>query len=505
MHRLCFVFLAASRAPLYVFKRFLPTMSWLTLARRANGTYGTVLAVALALLAGCTAAPVPALNPALPSQWRNAASESSTAQQADLQHWWRAFDDAELDALVARALENNLDVAQAVERLHAARLLNPHAHDSYLPSLRASTNNVVSPDTSESYFVVGFDAVWELPLFGAWQSASRIAQGNLDAANANLHGAYVSLVAEVARRWIELRSAQQQERLLEAVRDADSEKLRLLGVRVKLRLASPTELATATAALAQADAALAEPRQAIQASAQQLAVLLGQDEPDPAWLQPGAQPQLGDWQLSTAPADLLRTRPEIAAAEAEVLHAAGELGISRADIYPHIGIGTSLEWSVNIASTHNHVRTGEGIFSLGPMLDIPLFDWGQRVAKAHAKDHELKAAVYAYRQAVLQGVAEAETAMASLQQLHAREDASLRAAQALQQGDDAMRKRVDLKLSSQLELQESQLESHRAELELVSARAARDLAYVSLYKALGGAPLPPVQPADDRFSRSGER
>ncbi len=451
------------------------------------------MAASLAVLAGCSVAPLPELKPPVPDAWRNAPAGVAPAP-ADLRGWWQALGDAQLDALIDRALKNNLDVAQAAERLRAARILNPHAHDAYLPNLHAKTNDVISPDTSASYFLVGFDAMWELPLFGSWQSAGRVSQAQLNLAQTGLRGAQVSLVAEVTRRWIELRSAQQQARLLTAIRDAQQEKLHLLQTRVDLKLASPAETARAQAELSRAEAALSEPQQAIISSAQQLAVLLGQNEPDAQWLEPGTQPRLGQWQLTSAPADLLRTRPEIASAEAEVLRAAGELGMSRADIYPHIGIGASMQWSVNIASNHR-ARNGEGIFSLGPVIDIPLFDWGQRVAAAHAKDHELHAAVLAYRQAVLQGVAEAEIAMGDLEQLRGREQASQQAADALQSATGALRKRAELGLGSHLDIQDSLIEGHRTELELVSAIAARDLAYVSLYKALGGAPMPaPPEP-----------
>jgi outer membrane protein TolC len=456
--------------------------------RRRGPLASGLLAWGVVVLAGCTAAPLPQLKPQVPDVWRNAPA-GVAPPAADLHGWWQALGDPELDALIDRALQGNLDVAQATERMRAARLLNRHAHDPYLPSLHGRTNDVIDPDTTASYFVAGFDALWELPLFGAWQSSKRVAQGQLDGANAAIRGAQVSLVAEVSRRWIELRSAQEQARLLTAIRDALQEKVRLLQVREQLKLVPPIEVARAQAELARADAALAEPQQTIISSVQQLAVLVGQPEPDPQWLQPGAQPRLGAWQLTTAPADMLRTRPEIASAEAEVLHAAGELGLSRADIWPHIGLGASLQWSANIASNYR-ARTGEAIFSYGPIIDIPLFDWGQRVANAHAKDHELRAAVLAYRQAVLQGVAEAETAMGDLEQLRGREEASQKATQALDTSMAALNKRAELRLSSNLDVQDGLIENHRAQLELVGAIAARDLAYVSLYKALGGAAMP---------------
>jgi outer membrane protein, multidrug efflux system len=455
--------------------------------------------LALTLLAGCAAAPLPALKPPVPQTWRNApAASPGSPAQPDLRNWWQAFNDPDLNALVERALDGNLDVAAASERLLAVRTLYNHSTDKYLPTLRLDTNQVIQPDASASYLIMGFDALWEMPFFGALKSTRRVANGNLDLARAQLQGVYVTLVAEVARCWIELRTAQQQAQLLAAVRDADREKLRLVQVRAHLKLASATDVATAETELARAEIVLTDPQRAINANAQQLAVLLGQSEPDPAWLEAaGTQPELGDWQLTSAPADLLRTRPEIASAEADVLRAAGEAGLSHADVYPHIGIGSSLDWSVNILHHHQFFRSGEGIFSVGPVVDMPLFDWGQRLAQAHSKDHELKAAVYAYRQAVLQGVAETETAMSDLQQLHLREDAAEHALQAQDSNAAAVDKRRSLGLSSTLEWQDAQIAKQNAQLDVISARAERDLAYVSLYKALGGAPLPPVNVAAD--------
>ena len=454
-------------------------------------------ALALTTLAGC-AASLPALQPPVPQAWRNApAATAPSPAKPDLTHWWQAFDDPDLNALVKRALDNNLDLKAATERLLAVRTLYRHTDDKFLPNLTLDTNQVIEPDASASYFIVGFDALWEMPFFGALKSTHRLAAGNLDAARADVQSAYVTLVAEVARCWIALRSAQQQAALLTAERDANREKLHLLEVRANLKLAAPADVASAKAELARSEMALADPQRAINANAQQLAVLLGQSEPDPAWLEGGNQPQLGDWRMTHAPADLLRTRPEIAAAEAQVLRAAGEAGIAQADVYPHIGLGASLDMSVNLFSHHNFIRSGDGIVSVGPVVNMPLFDWGMRMAKARAQRHGLRAAVYAYRQAVLQGVADTETALGDLQQAHQRETLAEQAAQALDGNVTALAKRRSLGLSSTLELQDAVIAQQNAQLALVAARAERDLAYVSLYKALGGAPLPPVDVAAD--------
>jgi len=442
----------------------------------------------LGALAGC-AAPVPKVATPLPAQWQHVIN-ADPAKPSDLTGWWHAFNDPQLDALVDRALANNLDVAQAVERMLATRAIRSRAGARYLPSLIARTDDAIDPDAHASYFVAGFDANWEFGLFGRREGTRREAQGALDASVADLQVARVSLVAEVVRDWIELRTAQQQEQLLRHISDARQRNLQLLEVRARLQLVAPTEVDQAQASYAQAQAALAEPREAINASAQKLAVLVGQNHPDPSWLEAGPQPDLGAFQLSAAPVDLLRTRPEIARAQADVLSNAGDLALTHADMYPSVGLGTSLVWAATINDTSAHSKTPGGIFSLGPLLNIPLFDWGIRIAATHAKSHQLQASVQAYRQSVLQGIAEVETALGSLQEQQQREAQSTNAWQSLQRVDRAVQSRVQLKLSSPLDRIESQIAVDQANAELIDARAQHSLAYVALFKALGGAPLP---------------
>ena len=438
-------------------------------------------------LAGCAAAPLPALRPDAPDHWRHAIDATARAP-TDLHGWWHAFGDPQLDALVDRALARNLDVAQAVEHLRAARALHRTVDAQFRPQLRAKTEDIPDPDASASFFVVGFDALWELDVFGRGAAERRMARGDLDAAASGLRGARVSLVAEVARDWLELRAAQQQTQWLGRIRDMRRRQYALLQVRQRLRLAGAQDVDRARAALALADAALAEPRDAADAAAQQLAVLLGQAEPDPAWLEAAPVPSLGAWRLQSAPADLLRSRPEILHAQADVLHAAGEAGLARANRYPSLALGGSLIWSTSLQA---HRPTDDNaVLSLGPVIDIPLFDWGLRAAQAQAKQHELEASVLAYRQAVLAGVAEVETAIGRLQRQSEHERHCTDAAAALAHADAIVARRAALKLAGPMDQAESAIARDQAALALVQARASHGLAFVALFKALGGAPLP---------------
>ncbi|KZC34972.1 RND transporter [Rhodanobacter sp. FW510-R12] len=460
----------------------------------ANHGWRTCLLVAMLCgLAGC-AAPLPKLAPPVPAQWRHAVT-ADPAPPTDLHGWWHAFADPDLDALVDRALAHNLDVAQAVERLRAVRSLYKRAHARYLPELHARTHDSIDPDASASYLVAGFDASWELGLFGRAEGTRRESQGALDAGVADLQAARVSLVAEVVREWIGLRTAQQQEQLLQQISQQRRQAWELQQTRQRLLLAAPGAVDQAQAAWARAEAALAAPRQAADASAQRLAVLLGQNHPDPAWLQAGTPPELGAWRLDGTPAELLRTRPEIARAEADVLRSAGDLALAHAELFPNIGLGASMVWATDINNNRRFSTTPNAINSLGPVIDIPLFDWGMRLAAKHARDHELKASVLAYRQAVLQGVAEVETALGGLEQQRRREQQETLAWQALQRADQAVQVRNKLQLDSPLDRTESWIAAEQAALELADARAAHSLAYVALFKALGGAPRPAPETA----------
>ena len=435
--------------------------------------------------AGCVSTPLPDLHVALPPHWQQAPPTATTLTSSPVPgQWWHAFADPQLDAVVDEALTANLDVGQAAARLRAARVLQRHADASLRPDLHFRTSDPVDPDASASFLVAGFDSVWELGLFGRSTAIDRIARGNLDTAQADLRDAQVSVAAEVSRNWIMLRAAQQRESLLARIRDMRVEQARLTGARLRLRLTTPQQAAQARAAAAQAESALAEPRAAAVSAAQALAVLLGRSEPDPGWMRPGPLPELGDVHTTSAPADLLRTRPDIAHEQAAVLRAAGELGIAKADRYPSISIGGSI---VQSTSEVERLNTDTGrIGSLGPIIDIPLFDWGMRRAQAEAKGEALQAAALAYRKAVLTAVAEVETALAALEQQRLREQAGVQAWQALSDVADRTTRRRRLELASGLDGAASEVDRDQAALDVAAARTDRALDYIALCKALGG-------------------
>lgn len=474
--------------------------------RRRNARFAFALAPALAL-AACAVAPLPRLPDETPAAWQQAAA-AAQAPAADLRGWWKAFNDPQLDRLVESALADNLGIAQAALRIEGARTLDRHHDAAFLPQFGFRTYAEPTPDSSASYFQAGFDAKWEFGLFGRAQSQARVSAGDLGIAEAEVQAARVSVVAEVVRNYVELRTAQHRRALLAQASETAATRRRLVATRERLRLASKMDVVQAIAQANAAQAALAGPDAAIVRARQQLSALLGRtgaadrvafesDAPmhDFAFESDTSLPDLSAFAIDSLPADLVRTRPEIRRAEFEVLKKAGELGLAHADLFPRVGLGGALTYAAKVIG-HTRLSDADGIVTFGPAIDIPLFDWGARHAIEKTRDAELKASLLAYRQAVLDGVAEVESALAALHALVERDALLERNMSSLDEAVAGAATLQRLGLADGTDLAVATTAKVDAEVELAQARQERNLAFIALYKALGGAPLPATVPAD---------
>jgi NodT family efflux transporter outer membrane factor (OMF) lipoprotein len=437
-----------------------------------------------AALGACGVAPVPAPRADVPDAWRH---DTALGPAPDFHGWWRAFGDAELDRLVERSLAENLSLQQAAYRVRAARALASQSAAALKPEVSAHTFAEPAPDSSASYFQAGFDAKWEFGLFGRGESNARVAAADVGLAEVDADAARVSVVAEVARAYVEMRAAERRLALMTELADLSRRKQTLVATRERLRLASASDAAASAAELANAEAALVEPRVAIEGHRAELSVLLG--ERAPIDIANGAPPSLGAFALDTAPADLVRTRPEIRKAELEILKAAGELGIAHADLYPRLALGGSLTTAWRIVG-HTKLADADSTIAVGPLIDIPIFDWGARRAVVDARDAALQAAVIGYRKAVLEGVAEVETDLATLAGARERVETLARAASALETAETSATTLRRVGLADDVDRAAATSALLRAELDAADAESARNLAFIALYKSLGGAPLP---------------
>jgi NodT family efflux transporter outer membrane factor (OMF) lipoprotein len=459
-------------------------------ARWGRPAKGSAIAAALAL-AGCGSVPTPVPPPGPPAAWHQAAARpdaAGTLPAPELRAWWKHLADPQLDSLVEQALAQNLGIAQARSRLRQARQLLGRDSAVYQPALGASARTVQDAAAVDSYFHAGLDVTWELGLFGARAAVEGVGQARIDSAAAAEQAARVSTVAEVVRRYIELQAARRDEALLQRLMAVDERLLALHGVRQRVRLGSVDEGRATELRLAQTRALLAAPRLAAAQAAQALALLLGRAAPDPAWgATAAATAPLSPFRLQEVPADLLRFRPDVRAAEVEVARAGAELGIARSELYPRVVLGVSRLYAYNL--TQNRRTLNSTVTAIGPIIDVPLFDWGRRAAAARAQHEALDGAVLAWRQAVLEAVAETEGALAALAATGERTQALAAAASLLERTRERQAMRQRLGLAAAPETLEAERQGLQAQLELQAAHSAQAQAFVLLYKSLGGAPL----------------
>jgi NodT family efflux transporter outer membrane factor (OMF) lipoprotein len=449
-------------------------------------------AAAAALLSACAApVTVPTLHGSVRSEWRDAAHEDGLGPAPDLDRWWRAFGDPGLDRVIERAYAQNLPLAQAQLRLRAARALQHKSAAQYRPQIGFHTFAQPDPNGSTSYFEVGFDALWEFGFFGRSDADARIAAADAQGADADAVAARVTLAAEVARNYLDLRAAQARAGLLDAIVAQRRAKLPLAAKLVALHLGTARDVERAEAEAALAEAEAAEPAASIVQSQEALAVLLGEDAPAADLLAAAPQPQLPPLAIGMAPADLLRTRPEIRKAELAVLRAAGDLGMARADLYPKLALGGSLTSSTRVAGDVD--RPNKAIPAVGPLIQWALFDWGARRDAIDAREAALQAAVLGWRQSVLEGVAEAQGAMAQLERQQRRLAAAGAARAASERAAAGARTLRGLGLGDAVDEAAAAIAAAQAQLEAASALHDRNVAFVALYKSFGGT-LPPLQP-----------
>lgn len=450
------------------------------------------MAVGALLLGACsTDTALPDLPKDAPSAWRNAPrTEAPPGPTPDLEHWWHAFGDEHLNQLIERALAQNLTLQQARLRLVAARALQHKSGTQFEPQVSFHTFSQPDPNGSTSYFEIGFDAEWELGFFGRGLANARIAAADLQAAAADVAAARATLIAEVARNYVDLRAAQARASALDGVVALRKQNRELGEVRLRLNLATASDLDKLDAELAQAQAEAAEPAQAVAQTQAALSVLLAEQQPDADLLAPGVQPLLTNVAFAQTPADLLRTRPEIRKAELDVLRAAGDLGIARADLWPKLALGGFLTSSTRMVGDID--RPNKAIGGVGPVIQIPIFDWGMRRDVVNAREAALSAAVLAYKQAVLEGVAEGESALAQWQRAQQQLAAAGTSVIAAERGAERTRKLQRIGLADKGDGASADVGAAQAQLGYALAQRDAAIAFIAVYKSFGGN-LPPLE------------
>jgi len=476
----------------------------LVAGRRATGPPALVVVAALLGLgggaAGCVVAGQDYAPPALPVPPAFAAAEAADAYAVEAA-WWEGFDDATLSALVARAADHNHDLAIAAASVRQARALRVETLLDLAPTVTTSagfTATRVSEDAlgaraqeagadrDRGLYDVGFDAGWELDLFGRVRRAIEARTADLAEAEYRLRDVLVSLQAEVARTYLELRGTQL--RLAVAERNAENQRATLDLTQALLEGGRGTELDTARAQ-AQLEATLAMIpllRSATDRSIHRLGVLVGAPPATlAADLAPGRPlPALPALAAVGHPADLLRRRPDVGASESALVAATARQGVATGDLFPRVTFAGSI--ALESQSVAGLGAAGSDAFGFGPRIFWAAFDLGRVRARIQATDAATAAALARYEQTVLLALEETENALVTFAREQERRDHLRVSADASERATTRARERFQFGVSTFLEVLDAERRLLEAEDALADSEARTATALVAVYKALGG-------------------
>lgn len=437
--------------------------------------------LALSLLAaGCTVGPdyhPPALD--APGAWAGTGGPAAP-EVSPTQPWWEGFHDPVLNGLVTRALAANPDVARAEAAVAEARAAVAAGASPTLTTGLSGSRGFGAGAVPVSF---GFDSSWEVDLWGKKRRSQESARASADAAQANADDARLTLLGDLARNYVELRAAQTQDARIRA--SLGNRERQLAAVRTKALLGDGTALEPlqAAAALASAQAAVPTLDAAIKVSIHAISILCGAfpDALTPTLATPAPIPATPLPALGI-PADLLRRRPDVRAAERQLAAAVAAIGVAEAGRYPTLSLSGNLTLSGGgIGSV-----LASPVFALGPSLDIPLFTAGARAAAVDVARARAEQARLAYRASVLNAYKEVEDALAQIEGARRARD---RLAAALALGQRAIQVaqtgfRVGNGDFTPILDAQSALEATRDALSAAESTLATRT--VGLYKAMGG-------------------
>jgi len=474
-------------------------------SQRLRTILAWMILLCLAASSGCAVGPdFKSPDMPVPAGWAGPPPlPAVTPAEQDLARWWTVFDDKMLQSLIQQAVESNLDLKFAEARIRQARAVRGIAESFLGPTIDAtgsyqrseasvspsngtgrSNGNTISVTTNQ-YFA-GFDAAWELDIFGGVRRSIEAADADLQASVESRRDVLVTLTAEVARNYIDLRAFQQRISIARRNLEAQKHSAKLTRQRFEAGLASGLDVANAEAQAATTAAVIP----LLEASARQtiysLGVLLGL--PPAALVQELAQalaiPTAPPSAPMGVPSDLLRRRPDIRQAEAGIHAATARIGVSEADLYPKFMITGSI--GVRASDFGSWLDWSNRLWSIGPGVTWRVFDMGRIRSDIAQQEALQEQSLIAFQKTVLTALQEVEDALISLSKEQEHREALVDAVAFNQ-------KAVDLSIKLYTEGQTDFLNVLQAQRSLfvteeALAQSTRTLStnLVALYKALGG-------------------
>ena len=452
--------------------------------------------VAAALVGGCAIGPNykrPAV--AEPPAFRGQAT-AEPASFADAP-WWETFQDPALQALIQEGLRSSYDAGIAAARVQEARASFSVARSALFPSLdygatagraRLPLRGLNLPDgtdhRTDDFFIATMSMSWELDIWGRVRRSSEAARATLFATEEARRGVWLTLVSDLAQAYFQLLALDVQLEIAQNSTQAYQGTYDLFEDRFNLGVASRLETSRALGALGNAQATIPQVESAIVARENQISILLGKT---PGAI-PRGQPMYAQPVAPTVPAGLpsalLERRPDLRRAEQQLVAANARIGVAKAEFFPKL----SLTALFGAASPELSALTGGGatVWAVAGMITGPLFNYGRTTGQYRASIAQWEQARLQYEQAVLGAFREVSDALTALGKLGDAETGQATAVRGLADAVGHAMDRYRQGLASYYEVLEAQQQLYPAQNNLAQIRANRLLAYVQLYKALGG-------------------
>jgi NodT family efflux transporter outer membrane factor (OMF) lipoprotein len=456
--------------------------------------------------AGCAAGPDYRMpKPDAPTHFV-ANSSGRRAADVDLAVWWKSLDDPELDSLVERAVKSNLDIEIALTRLQQARTYESVVVGHALPEMDASAaagrgtgsdlargravQPLVSADKAGGLqhinTLAGFDAVWEIDVFGKYRRAFEAARADTQAELAARNAVLISVVANVVRAYVDLRGFQIQVGILRQAAHLLRDSLNIVNIRYERGITNELDVALATRELDAFQAQIAPLEAQVSAAQYALAVLLG-DYPE-SMVQELANPTLIPSMPGAAapgvPLDLLKRRPDIQQAERELAAATARIGVATANLFPQVSLVGSIGSQTQGWGTTPDI--GKHIWSFGPGAIWPLLDFGALDAQVDIAGLQAHLQLVNYRRTIVNAVQEVDTALdayaAQQDRLKNLGDAMI----AGQRAVDLATERYNRGLTDFLNVVDAERQFYDLQQQYAVAQVAQGEQFVQLYKSLGG-------------------
>ncbi len=458
--------------------------------------------IASALLAACAVGP-DYHEPKVMTPDQFVGVENTRADAAALeQDFWKSFNDATLDELIEDALRANHDIRIAIASLREARAIHGETRLDFAPTVTAGAahvegrasewQTVPGTDRDQDYYQASFDAFWELDFFGRVRRNNEAAAAFVQAAEAGVYDTQVSVTAETARSYFDLRGAQQRLEVARRNADNQAESLRITQARLDAGRGTQLDVSRAQAQLSITLSTIPEFEAAVTRSTLRLGVLTGRS-PDALLTtlnKSQALPALPATYSIGTPESLLRRRPDIRMAERQLAASTAAIGVAVADLFPRISFVGS--WGFDAVSSGNLGTGASEAYAFGPSIQWAAFDLGRVRQRIKQREAATDGALARYEQTVLRALEETDASLSDYAKARIKQQYLQSSASASEEAARLARARFDSGAADFLTVLDAERTLLEAEDRLAQSETQTATALLAMYKALGGGfrPLP---------------